>query len=86
MIGKILNWFGTDGLAHVLVSLVLCAVLAVFLPWWAAMIITLAVGVAKEFVWDLWLKRGTCDLKDIVCDIAGTLLGITIVLPYIIIH
>ena len=86
MMGKILAWFGTDGLAHVLVSLVLCAVLAAFLPWWAAVIITLAVGVAKEFVWDLWLKRGTCDLKDIVCDIAGTLLGITIVLPYIIIH
>ena len=80
MIGKILNWFGTDGLAHVLVSLVLCAVLAVFLPWWAAVIITLAVGVAKEFVWDLWLKRGTCDLKDVLCDVMGILLGVFIVL------
>lgn len=78
MIGKILNWFGTDGLAHVLVSLVLCAVLAVFLPWWAAMIITLAVGVAKEFVWDLWLKRGTCDLKDVLYDAIGIILSVVI--------
>lgn len=80
MIGKILNWFGVDGLAHILVSLILCAVLAAFLPWWAAVLITLAVGVAKEFVWDLWLKRGTCDLKDVLCDVMGILLGAFIVL------
>lgn len=80
MIGKILNWFGTDGLAHVLVSLVLCAVLAAFLPWWAAVLITLVVGFIKELVWDLWLKRGTCDLKDVLCDVMGILLGVFILL------
>ena len=36
MFSRILNWFGQDGLAHILVSLILCAVLAAFLPWWAA--------------------------------------------------
>lgn len=52
MLSRILNWFGQDGLAHILVSLILCAVLAAFLPWWAAVLITLAIGVAKELIWD----------------------------------
>ena len=64
MMGRLLKYFGQDGLAHVLVSLVLCAVLAAFLSLWVAVLITLAIGLAKEFVWDLWLKKGTCDLKD----------------------
>lgn len=78
MIGKILNWFGTDGLTHILVSLVLCAVLAVFLPWWAAALITLAIGVAKELIWDRWMGRGTADWHDIICDAVGIVWGVVI--------
>ena len=78
MIGKILNWFGTDGLAHVLVSLILCAVLAAFLPWWAAALITLAIGVAKELIWDRWMGRGTADWHDIICDALGIVGGVVI--------
>lgn len=80
MIGKILDWFGADGLAHVLVSLVLCALLAAFMPVWIAALAAFAAGIAKELVYDLWMKRGTCDLKDVVCDMAGTLLGIAVAL------
>ena len=82
MIGKILNWFGQDGLAHVLASLVLCAVLGVFLPLWAAVIIALAVGIIKELVWDLWLEKGTAEWRDIVSDAAGVLLGVLIIILY----
>lgn len=80
MMGRLLKYFGQDGLAHILVSLVLCAVLGAFLPLWAAAIIALSVGFIKELVWDMWLKRGTCDLKDVLCDVMGILLGAFIVL------
>lgn len=75
MIGQILNWFGTDGLAHVLVSLVLCAVLAALLPWWAAALITLAIGIVKELVWDKLLKKGTAEWRDIIADAVGIVGG-----------
>ena len=80
MIGRLLKYFGQDGLAHVLVSLVLCAVLGAFLPLWAAVVITLAVGFIKELVWDLWLEKGTCEVRDALSDAIGTILGALIAL------
>ena len=80
MIGRLLKYFGQDGLAHILVCLVLCAVLGAFLPLWAAVLVTLAIGVAKELVWDLWLKKGTAEWRDIVSDAVGILLGVLIII------
>lgn len=80
MIAKILGYFGQDGLAHILVSLVLCAVLGAFLPLWAAVVITLALGFIKELVWDLWLEKGTAEWRDIVSDAVGILLGVLIII------
>ena len=80
MMGRILGYFGQDGLAHILVSLVLCAVLGAFLPLWAAVVITLAVGFIKELVWDLWLEKGTAEWRDIVSDAVGILLGVLIII------
>lgn len=68
MIGRLLKYFGQDGLAHILVCLVLCAVLGAFLPLWLAAVITLAVGFIKELVWDLWMEKGTAEWRDIVSD------------------
>ena len=80
MMGRLLKYFGQDGLAHILASLVLCAVLGAFLPLWAAVVITLAVGFVKELVWDLWLKKGTAEWRDIVSDAVGILLGVLIII------
>ena len=82
MMGRLLKYFGQDGLAHILVSLVLCAVLGVFLPLWAAVLIVLAIGIAKELVWDLWLEKGTAEWRDIVSDAVGILLGVLIIILY----
>lgn len=82
MMGRILGYFGQDGLLHILCSLVLCAVLAAFLPWWAAVLISLAVGFIKELVWDLWMEKGTAEWRDIVSDAVGILLGILIIILY----
>lgn len=75
MIGKILNYFGLDGMAHILVCLVLCCTLAAFLPIWAAVSITVFVGAAKELVWDMWMKKGNASWKDALCDGIGIVLG-----------
>lgn len=83
MITKILNYFGLDGLLHILCSLVLCALLSAFLPVWAAAAITLLVGIGKELVWDLWLKKGTPQWKDIIADIVGIAAAAVIAILYI---
>lgn len=72
---KILNYLGTDGLLHLGVSLILCQIIAIFLPIWAAVIISLAVGVLKELIWDKLLKKGTPEWKDILADALGIILG-----------
>ena len=82
MMGRLLKYFGQDGLLHILCSLVLCAVLGAFLPLWAAVLVTLAVGVAKELVWDLWLKEGTAEWRDMVSDTVGIVLGVLIIILY----
>lgn len=82
MIAKMLGYFGQDGLAHILASLVLCTVLGVFLPLWAAVIIALAVGIIKELVWDLWMEKGTAEWRDIIADAVGILLGVFIIILY----
>lgn len=80
MMGRILGYFGQDGLLHILCSLVLCAVLGAFLPLWAAVLVTVAVGISKELVWDRWLNKGTAEWRDMVSDAVGVLLGVVLVL------
>lgn len=72
---KILNYLGTDGLLHLGVSLILCQIIAIFLPIWAAVLISLAVCVLKELIWDKLLKKGTPEWKDILADALGIILG-----------
>ncbi|WP_273372997.1 hypothetical protein [Alistipes megaguti] len=72
---KILNWVGTDGLLHIICSVIIVSVLNVLLPLWAAVLITAIVGIGKEFIWDKWLKRGTFEKKDLLCDLIGIVIG-----------
>lgn len=75
MIGRLLKYFGQDGLLHILCSLVLCLVLSSFIPVWIAALITLAIGFIKELVWDLWMKKGTAEWRDIISDTVGIIIG-----------
>lgn len=73
---KLLNaLFGEDGLKHILASVVIVLVSQVFAPWWAAICVAIVVGLVKEFVWDRWLKKGTFEVKDLLCDVIGILIG-----------
>lgn len=75
MIGKALQWLGLDGLTHIIVSAVLLLILQIFLPWWVCVSVTLLIGVAKEVIYDKWMRKGTPQWKDIICDIVGILIG-----------
>lgn len=75
-INKILNYIAQDGLLHIVLSSLIAAILCLFLPIWIAAIVTFIIGLAKELVYDLWLKKGTCELKDLICDLVGIIIGI----------
>lgn len=60
-----------DGLLHILCVAILALSLFSFLPYIASIAIAAAVAVAKELIYDLWLKKGVAEWHDIMCDLAG---------------
>ena len=60
-----------DGLLHILCVAILALSLFSFLPYIESIAIAAAVAVAKELVYDLWLKKGVAEWHDIICDLAG---------------
>lgn len=72
---KILNCVGTEGLLHIICSVIIVSVLNVLLPLWVAVLIAAIAGVSKEFVWDKLLKKGTFEKKDLLCDLIGIIIG-----------
>lgn len=74
-LSKIAVRAGVDGLLHVIVSVLIVLIVQICSPWWAAVLVAIVVGLVKEFVWDRWLKKGTFEVKDLLCDVIGILIG-----------
>lgn len=64
-----------DKLKHIVVSAIIAVALNLFLPWWVAGVITLAIGVGKE-VYDKLSGKGCSEWKDLVADLVGILIGV----------
>ena len=64
-----------DKLKHVVVSAIIAVALNLFLPWWVAGVITLAIGAGKE-VYDKVSGKGHPEWGDLVADLAGILIGV----------
>ena len=64
-----------DKYKHVVVSSIIAVVLNLFLPWWVAAILTLAIGISKE-VYDKVSGKGHPEWKDLVADLVGILIGV----------
>lgn len=64
-----------DKLKHIVVSSIMAALLSLLIPWWAAGVITLAIGVGKE-VYDKVSGNGHPEWKDLLADLLGILIGI----------
>lgn len=75
MISKVFNYFGYDGLKHVIASNVMVVVLNLILPLWVAVLVAALAGVGKEVVWDKLMKKGTFDKKDLIADAVGIIIG-----------
>jgi hypothetical protein len=72
---KIINYFGQDGLLHIICSTILVSVINLAAPLWMAVVITAVIGIAKEIIYDKLLGKGTCDAKDLVADAVGIIIG-----------
>lgn len=75
MISKVFNYFGYDGLKHVIASNVMVVVLNLILPLWVAVLVAALAGVGREVVWDKLMKKGTFDKKDLIADAVGIIIG-----------
>ena len=76
MIARIIGYFGSDGLLHIIVCCAIVSVLSLVTPLWVSVSITAAIGAAKELIWDKLLHRGSFEVKDLIADAIGILLGI----------
>lgn len=45
-----------------------------------SVIITFVVGLVKEFVIDMWIRKGNAEWRDLVADVAGIVVGILLML------
>lgn len=66
---------GSDGMSHLILSAIMAVALNLFLPWWVAALITLAIGIGKE-VYDKVSGKGCAEWKDLLADVVGILIGI----------
>lgn len=69
------NMMQEDKLKHIVVSSIIAVVLNLFLPWWAAALITLGIGVAKEWH-DERSGKGCAEWEDIAADLVGIFIGV----------
>lgn len=64
-----------DKKLHFLVSALLTEIFYdVGIPLWIAMLITLGIGIGKE-LYDKYVKKTMFDVKDLIADIVGILIG-----------
>lgn len=66
---------GEDKLKHIVVSAIIAVALNLFLPWWVAGLVTLAIGVGKE-VYDKVSGKGCAEWKDLAADVVGIIIGV----------
>lgn len=69
------DYFGIDGMLHIIVCILIVSICNIFAPLWIAVIAAAFLSLGKEFVWDKWMKKGTFDKKDLLADVIGILIG-----------
>lgn len=69
---------GQDKLLHFCVSALIAVAVGVVLPWWAAGLVALGIGIGKE-VWDKY-HNGVPSWADFGADALGVLCGMIILI------
>lgn len=75
MLEKIFNYFGLDGMKHIIACNLIVVLANIILPLWVAVVIAAGIGAGKEIIWDKMLKKGTFDKKDLIADAVGIVIG-----------
>lgn len=73
---KFLHFIGVlqmDKQLHFLYGLMIYSWAKPFFGWKVALILALVIGIAKELIWDKYLRRGTPEVLDIVYTFLGAL-------------
>lgn len=78
---RIWRWIRTDGQLHSGACALIVFSFGWIRPWWVSAVIALAVAVGKE-IYDKVTGRGTAEWHDVICDIAGILYGLAVLLLY----
>lgn len=69
-----------DKVTHFIAGVIMMMLFGVlFGPWWG-FFLAVAIGAAKEVVWDMWLKKGTPEWMDFVATFVGALVILPIYL------
>lgn len=79
LFNRMINWakgiydfFGFDGFLHIVISFILVKLFGyIGLPLYLAIIFTAIIGLAKEFIYDKYLGKGSCSKKDLIADLIG---------------
>lgn len=75
LINAVFNYFKFDGCKHIIVSVILVSILKLFIPIIIAATVVFVIGIVKGLVWDKYLGKGTCELKDLYANIVGIIIG-----------
>lgn len=75
LVNTVFNYFKFDGCKHIIISTILVNIFKLFIPMIVAAIVVLVIGVLKGLVWDKYLGKGTCELKDLYANIVGIIIG-----------
>lgn len=73
-INQLFDLVALDGCKHIILSALITVILNIFLPIWASALITAALGGLKEY-YDYKSNTGYVQIKDIICDVVGILIG-----------
>jgi ribonuclease PH len=68
-----------DKLYHLIAGFAISLIFGLFNPI-LGLVIAISVGVAKDVVWDLYLKRGTFEMLDIFATVIGAIMGTVVAL------
>ena len=74
-LNKLFSWMGSDGMMHVILSAFITVIFNLLLPIWCTILIVSFIGIGKE-LYDKYSGNGCAEIKDLVCDLFGRLIGI----------
>lgn len=64
-----------DKWIHFLVAWLIVVTIGLFTYSWIGLIAGVVATLAKDFIWDKWLKKGTFEWADIMSGLTGCLIG-----------